>query len=176
MAPATLVFETARLRLRRLRAGDEEFLAMLDSDPLVMQYIHSGPCPFPRARRHAELEIQAAHRCWHTGKWVAELHDGTSIGWIQLFKLSSHERDDVAIGYEFAPAYWGQGYATEANRRILEYTFEILEWDRVVAFARPENLRSLRVLEKLGFQKIGQRCDAGGHLCNLYRVLPKNCN
>ncbi|MFL6464000.1 MAG: GNAT family N-acetyltransferase [Bryobacteraceae bacterium] len=175
MVPAALVFETARLRLRRLRAGDEEFLAVLDSNPVVMQYIHSGPCSFSRARRYAELEVQTAHAYRQTGKWIAELRDGTSIGWVQLFKLSSDKRDDVAIGYEFAPAYWGQGYATEANRRILEYAFEFLKWDRVVAIARPENLRSLRVLEKLGFQQIGQQCDEGGNLCNLYRVLPKDC-
>ena len=102
---ATLVFETARLRLRRLRAGDEEFLALLDSDPVVMQYIHSEPCSFLRARRYAELEIQTAQSYRQTGKWIAELRDGTSIGWVQLFKFSSSKRDDVAIGYEFAPAY-----------------------------------------------------------------------
>lgn len=170
-ARATLNFETVRLRLRRLRSGDEEFLASLDSDPIVMQYIHSGPCSFPRARRHAELEIETAHAYRHTGKWMTELRDGTPIGWVQLFKLSSAQRDDIAIGYEFASAHWGQGYATEANRRILEYAFEFLKWDRIVAMARPENLRSLRVLEKLGFQKIGQRRDEGGNACHLYRVL-----
>ena len=170
-----LIFDTARLRLRRLRAGDEEFLATLDSDPFVMQYIHSGPCSFPRARRHAELEIETAHAYLHTGKWMAELQDGASIGWVQLFKFSGAQRDDIAIGYEFAPAYWGQGYATEANRRVLEHAFGTLKLDRVLAMARPENLRSLRVLEKLGFQKIGQRHDEGGNLCNLYRVLSEDC-
>ena len=164
-------FETGRLRLRRLRAGDEEFLMTLDSDPVVMQYIHSGPHSPTRARRHAELEVEMAHAYRHTGKWIAELHDGTSIGWVQLFKLSSAQRDDLAIGYEFAPIYWGHGYATEANRRMLEYAFEILRWDRIVAMARPENLRSLRVLEKLGFQRAGQRRDEGGNLCYLYQVL-----
>jgi RimJ/RimL family protein N-acetyltransferase len=163
------------LRLRRLRAGDQEFLASLDSDPLVMQYIHSGPFSLPRALRHAELEVETADMYWHTGKWIAELQEGASIGWVQLFKFSSAQRDDIAIGYEFAPAYWGQGYATEANRRMLAYAFETLKLDRVLAMARPENGRSLRVLEKLGFQKIGQRRDEGRNLCNLYRVLPEDC-
>ena len=166
-----LTFDTTRLRLRRLRAGDEEFLAALDSDPLVMQYIHSGPAPLPRARRHAELEVETAHAYRHTGKWLAELHDGAAIGWVQLFKFSSAQRDDIAIGYEFAPAYWGQGYATEANRRVLDYAFGTLKLDQILAMARTENLRSLRVLEKLGFRRIGQRHDEGGNLCNLYRVL-----
>jgi RimJ/RimL family protein N-acetyltransferase len=168
-------FETERLRLRRLRPGDEDFLALLHSDPVVMQYIHSGPCSFARARRHAELEVETAHAYRHTGKWMAELHDGTSIGWVQLFKLSSAQRDDLAIGYEFARAYWGQGYATEANRCVLEYAFKILKWDRIVAMARPENLRSLRVLAKLGFQEIGQWRDEGENLCHLYRVLFEDC-
>jgi ribosomal-protein-alanine N-acetyltransferase len=168
-------FETGRLRLRRLRSGDEKFLAALDSDPVVMQYIHSGPCSFARARRHAELEVEMARSYRHTGKWMAELHDGTPIGWVQLFKLNSARRDDLAVGYEFAPAYWGQGYATEANRCVLEYAFKILKWDRIVAMARPENLRSLRVLAKLGFQKIGQRRDEGKNVCHLYRVLSEDC-
>ncbi len=140
-----------------------------------MQYIHSGPCPFPRALRHAELEVKAAGAYWHTGKWMVELHNGASIGWVQLFKFSSAERDDFAIGYEFTPAYWGRGYATEANERMLQHAFRTLELDRVLAMVRPENLRSLRVLEKLGFQKIGQRRDEGRNLCNLYRVLPEDC-
>lgn len=171
----TIAFKTERLRLRRLRSGDEEFLAALDSDPLVMQYIHSGPFSFPRALRHAELEIKTADAYRYMGKWIAELHDGASIGWVQLFKFSSAQRDDIAMGYEFSSAYWGQGYATEANRRMLEYAFGTLKLDRVLAMARPENLRSLRVLEKLGFRNIGLRHDEGGNLCNLYRVLPENC-
>ena len=175
MSAAFRNFETTRLRLRRLRAGDEDFLASLDSDPAVMQYIHCGPCSWARARRYAELEVETAHAYRHTGKWIAELHNGSLIGWVQLFKLGGIERDDLAIGYEFAPAYWGQGYATEANRRILEYAFRTLKCDRIAAMARRENARSLRVLQKLGFQKAGHRQDGGGHWCNLYLVFSEDC-
>ncbi len=166
--------ETLRLRLRRLRSQDEEFLALLDSDPLVMQYIHSGPRSLSQARRSAKLEVQTAHFYRQTGKWIAELRDGAAIGWVQLFKLSSAERDDLAVGYEFARDYWGQGYATEANHSILEYAFKTLKRDRIMAMARPENARSLRVLQKLGFQEAGHCQDEGGNPCNLYRLLAED--
>jgi [ribosomal protein S5]-alanine N-acetyltransferase len=163
-------FETPRLRLRGLRDGDQQFLATLDSDPEVMKYIHTGPLSKEMAIRFAESQIQMTAFRRHAGKWIAELHDGTPVGWVELGKLSGPDRDDLQVGYEFAPPHWGHGYATEAVRRILDYAFGMLELDRVAAIARAENPASVRVLEKLGFRKVGRRKDDGLIWCNEYRL------
>jgi hypothetical protein len=53
------VFETARLRLRGLEKGDEDFLVQLDTDPLVMRYIHDGVINVKFAERFALLEVNS---------------------------------------------------------------------------------------------------------------------
>ena len=178
---STVTFETPRLRLRTLEPGDEEFLAALDSDPEVMHYIHSGAIPAEVAKNWAKLQVETAPHRWHLTKWMVELRncDRSRIGWIELSKfrgvfdpLESRMSDDVSLGYEFAPKYWLQGFAAEAARPVLAYAFQTLELDRLVAFVRPDNLRSVRLLEKLGFREHARRGfrDEGGHECRLYAL------
>jgi ribosomal-protein-alanine N-acetyltransferase len=59
------------------------------------------------------------------------------------------------MGYDLWPDYWGQGLMPEALRALLRYGFEVMELNRVEATTHTENQRSMRVLEKLGFQREG---------------------
>ena len=164
-------FETARLRLRGLRPGDEEFLASLDSDPAVMNHIHEGPISYDKALHYARMQVGAAAFPRHWGKWLVESREGrTALGWVEMGKLSGPDRDDLQVGYEFAPAHWGRGHATEAVSRVLEYAFDEVGLDRVAAIARPDNTASARVLHKLGFRQVGRRRDDGAVWCNEYRL------
>lgn len=161
--------ETARLRLRGLREGDEPFLASLDSDPDVMRYIHNGPLSAQEAEHVARIQVMGARAGNEWGKWMIERRaDGVAIGWIELGKLSGPKRDDLQVGYELVRECWGQGYATEAVERVLRYAFEERGLDRVAAIARPGNTASIRVLEKNGFRLAGQKLDEGRVWCNLY--------
>lgn len=164
---------TKRLQLRTLRAGDEEFLAGLDADPKVMQHINEGPISVAEAFAIARQEIELAAYRLYPGKWIIEHRDiGVRIGWVDLSKyrgprIDDSLSDDLQIGYELSPEYWGQGYATEAVSMALSYAFDI-GLSRVVAYARPENSRSIRVLEKLGFEQVGVCQDGGDVDCTLY--------
>jgi [ribosomal protein S5]-alanine N-acetyltransferase len=178
-----LTFKTDRLRLRPLQPGDEDFLAALDSDPDVMQYIHTGPFAPATAMKWAKSQIEMAPHRWHLMKWIVETADGVKVGWVELSKFrgvfdpdESRMSDDVNIGYEFARAYWNQGFASEAARPILAYAFNTLELDRLVAFVRTENTRSGRLLERLGFLRHATRRfrDEGKHQCFLYALLADN--
>ena len=60
------------------------------------------------------------------------------------------------LGYEIAPLYWGQGYATEAAQKMLDFGFEQLDLHRVWASCLVENKASARVLEKLGLRQEGR--------------------
>ena len=65
--------------------------------------------------------------------------------------------DRVAeMGYEIAPVHWGNGYATEAARAIVEYGFRQLDLHRIAAWCIAENTASARVLEKLGMRLEGR--------------------
>jgi RimJ/RimL family protein N-acetyltransferase len=80
--------------------------------------------------------------------------------------------DDVQLSYEISLEYWGQGYATEPAGAVLADAFGTLELDRLVAFARPENVNSVRVLGKLGFLPDGNCTDDAGNVCSFY-FLPR---
>ena len=152
------VLETPRLRLRRLRPSDREFLVALDTDPAVMEHIHEGVMTRREAEDWAESQILGAHQRKYHGKWIVELGlDATRLGWIEFGKHGGWDRDDTQVGYEFAPAQWGRGYAVEAVGRTLDWVFGEAIRDRIVALVRPKNLRSVRLLQKLGFQKTEPR-------------------
>ncbi len=179
-SPRNSEFETPRLRVRMLQPGDEEFLATLDCDPDVMRYIHSGPLSQKTAMEWAKAQMEMAPRRWHLHKWILETQDHpTKVGWIELSKFrgvfdpDEHRiSDDVSLGYQLARAYWNRGLASEAARPVLVYAFDRLQLDRVVAFAHIENIRSIRVLEKLGFRYQAARRykDEGGNECALYAL------
>ncbi|MFK7997730.1 MAG: GNAT family N-acetyltransferase [Granulosicoccus sp.] len=59
----------------------------------------------------------------------------------------------VEIGWLFLPEFWGNGYATEAARKILRHGFQHHELEEVVAFSVHNNLASIAVMEKTGMQK-----------------------
>lgn len=66
------------------------------------------------------------------------------------------EAQQADIGYELNPQYWGQGYATEAARAILDFGFNHLNVHRIWASCVADNARSRGVLEKLGMRQEGR--------------------
>jgi ribosomal-protein-alanine N-acetyltransferase len=71
-----------------------------------------------------------------------------------------HALDQRAeLGYAFNRNYWGQGYATEAAKCLLEYGFNTLKLHRISATVLPDNVASMRVLEKLGMIREGVKRD-----------------
>ena len=167
--------ETPRLLLRGLQKGDEDFLIQLDTDPLVMRYIHRGPLSGGQAANWARLQVDAdtSPRAWKVvGKWIVELQaSGTRIGWVDVSKLSLSGEDFRSVGYEFAPAFWGRGYAVEAVAAVVCDLFVRLEEPGVVAFSRPDNERSIRLLRKIGFRRLGKQVkDDGSRSCDVFKI------
>lgn len=64
-----------------------------------------------------------------------------------------------SIGYELSPAHWGQGYATEAARAMVQFGFEELHLHRISSWCIADNVGSARVLEKVGMQLEGRLRD-----------------
>jgi ribosomal-protein-alanine N-acetyltransferase len=157
--------------LRIVRPGDEEFLASLYSDPVVMEHIHDGPIPPEEGLQHARIDVQMAEHRHFTGMWAVELRgERTVLGWVSLAKLRGVDRDDLQLGYQFSPAYWSHGYATEAMKCLLDYAFDKLGVDRVLALVRPANVRSVRVLKKLGYVHLRKCRDNSSQWCDVYRL------
>src|SRR6516164_8517537 len=98
-------------------------------------------------------QIESHFRQHGFGLYGAELRrDGCFIGFIGLAVPSFHAHFTpcVEIGWRLSADYWGQGLATEGAREVMRHAFEMLGLEELVSFTVPANLRSRRVMEKLG--------------------------
>jgi RimJ/RimL family protein N-acetyltransferase len=77
------------------------------------------------------------------------------IGLVGLVINSRHQAGEA--WYLLAPTYWGQGYVTEAVGALVAVGFSELGLHRIWATCLPENVASIRVLEKLGFRREGHQ-------------------
>lgn len=146
------VLETERLRLRRLDAGDAEFILELVNDPDWLRYIgDKGVRTLDDARGYIENGPMAMYARVGFGLYCVELKQAaTPIGICGLIKRDT--LDDVDIGFAFLPRYRAQGYAREAARATIEYGRDVIGLPRIVAITSPDNAASGRLLEKIGLR------------------------
>jgi ribosomal-protein-alanine N-acetyltransferase len=151
----TPTLHTPRLRLRPFADADADDLFALHSDAHVLRYWDSPPWTDPsRAERFLASCRQLAEE--GTGARVAleRVSDGAFVGWCGLSRWNPDYRS-ASLGYCLGEAAWGQGYATEAARALLQWAFDTWDLNRVQAEADTRNAASGRVLEKLGFVREG---------------------
>ncbi len=144
--------ETERLVLRPLGPDDLEALVVLHAIPEFWWY------PLRRGATRIETEafLQRRIEGWEANSfdlWAAIVRDtGALAGWAGLSEPTflPEIMPAVEVGWRFDPAYWGRGYATEAGAAGLRFAFETLGLDRIVSIYEPENVKSGRVMERLG--------------------------
>lgn len=146
------MIRTERLVLRELRDDDAEAFAAINADPAVNEFL---PGPFSRAESDALLVRNIEHRETHGfGLHAVTLADsGAFIGLTGLKHppFEAHFTPAAEIGWRFGSAHWGKGFASEAARAALAHAVDILRLSPIVSFTVPANMRSRRVMEKLGF-------------------------
>ena len=146
-----MVLQTKRLRLRRLSVGDADFVLRLLNEPSFIQNIGDrGVRTIEDARGYILNGPVASYEKHGFGLWMVEAkQSGAPIGICGLLKREVLE--DVDIGYALLPEFWSKGYALESATAVLSYAREALGLKRVLAVVNPDNLSSIRLLEKMGF-------------------------
>ena len=144
------VLETARLRIRRFTRDDLHRVVELDSDPEVTFHITGG---LPQANAEMLEHWLADYERWPGYGFFAavEKASGEFIGWFHL-RPEGDAADVPELGYRLRHASWGQGYATEGSRALVEHAFAELGATRVTAFALAIHTASRRVMEKAGLR------------------------
>lgn len=141
---------TSRLILRPFRPNDLAPYAKMNADPDVMRYL-GGPISTDETAR----QMQAANSSWASrtiGKIAIERSaDGAFLGMCGL-SVEDWYPDDFELGWRLAPAFWGNGYATEAARAWLAHAFGSLDMSRVISIADVPNHRSLAVMARIGMR------------------------
>jgi len=149
--PTMPTLTTPRLLLRPWRDADLPAFAALNADPRVMEFL---PKPLAAAESD-ELAGRIRANCESRGfgLWAVEiLGDAPFIGFVGLNvpRFEAHFTPCVEVGWRLAFEHWGNGYAIEAARAAARFAFEQLGLSEIVSFTVPENIRSRRVMERLG--------------------------
>jgi RimJ/RimL family protein N-acetyltransferase len=140
--------ETERLVLRSLEESDLDDIVAEVNDFAVSRML--ARVPFPYSRTDAEGFLAANRRSSRDFNLVLT-KDGKAIGCIGLTDVES----TCEFGYWLGQAHWRQGLASEAARAFLAFSFDGLGVETITSGVFADNPASLRVQEKLGFEKTG---------------------
>jgi RimJ/RimL family protein N-acetyltransferase len=151
------VIETDRLLLRAWRDDDLGAFAELNADPRVMEHF---PAPLSREESDAlAARIRRAMDELGFGLWAVEVKGGAPfVGFVGLAvpTFDAPFMPAVEIGWRLARDAWGRGYATEAAAAALDAGFTRFDLREVVSFTVPANVRSRRVMDRIGMRLEGE--------------------
>lgn len=149
-----ITLQTERLILRPWQASDLEPFAALNADPKVMEFF-----PFTLNRKESDALAQRIVNDFEKRGWgffaVSEKSGTDFIGFIGLTPVESHFpfAPAVEVGWRLAYPFWGRGYAVEGAKAAIHYGFEEQNLREIVSFTAVSNIRSMRVMEKLGMTR-----------------------
>lgn len=146
---------TERLVLREPRLSDTEDVFEFCSDPASCRYVDWHPHQSKWETRDyiAYLKRHIAQGCNHSYTWFAQLkNEKKVIATVSLVELDSSGRI-ATVGYTFSGKYQHKGLATEALLCLIHYLFEERSVERVQAKVLPDNLPSIRLLERVGMKR-----------------------
>ncbi len=145
------ILETKRTHLREFGMDDLKALRELYEKPHVTDYIEPlyGE---EQERIYQESYIEKIYGFYGFGMWlVFHKETGAMIGRAGLEYRETCQDGEVEMGYVFAPEFWHQGYATEVCNALMDYAFDELSMQCILCRVSPDNIASIRLLEKLGF-------------------------
>jgi RimJ/RimL family protein N-acetyltransferase len=148
--------ETPRLLLREWRPEDLEPFTRLNADDRVRKFIRRDR-KLTAEESKAMVESYAAsfQECGF-GMWALELKSGSAFigsAGLSVPAFQAHFTPCIDIGWRLAYEYWGNGYATEAAKAVIDHAFRRLGIDEIVSFTVPKNHRSRAVMERIGMKR-----------------------
>ena len=143
-------FVTARLTAERLRPEHREAIHAMHQDAEQMVWLGGVRT---EAQTAAYMVRNLAHwDLYGFGLWLLRDETHQVVGRVLLRHLDLDGVDEVEVGYSLYPAWWGLGLAAEVSRACLDHAQQTLKLSSVVALTVSQNLRSQRVLTKLGMR------------------------
>ncbi|KGP64255.1 acetyltransferase [Legionella norrlandica] len=160
------LIKTKHLGIRFLKKDDDNYLKLVEKDPIVKEFFPEGPL--------SDKEIKDyINECLVTCK-------NKHLPCLVIFKLSNNEfvgeayfdqieTGEIKVGYLLHQKFWNRGYATEMLKALLNWARDHIDTDYIVAYADKHNLASFRVMEKSGmkYYKKGRYLDMD---CYFYRI------
>ncbi len=140
MAWTTDQISTDRLLLRCLHNDDWPVLQRILTDADVRRFL-GGPVDDALLTKLSTSDLGDQQGAFVVTK------DGVMVGMVNI----EHERDDRELSYQILPEHWGNGYAEEACRALLDWAWQTTDSPSLIAVTQSANAQSLRLLDRLGF-------------------------
>jgi ribosomal-protein-alanine N-acetyltransferase len=145
--------ETERMILRPLTESDIPWLLEHFGKDLVNQHVEDdNVTTIDEARELYEAFIRPRPFLFRLGMVLKD--SGQLIGTIGFYGINQEHKRAI-LGADLDPAHWGEGLATEAVLALVRYGFEVMELNRIEASADPDNIESIKLIERTGFVKEG---------------------
>lgn len=148
------ILETNRLILRTWEDSDLQQMFAINQDPKVMEYF-PGLQSLEMTKHFIDKVNQ--HFDNHGYSLYATIRKDTRefIGFIGLLTVDfeAHFTPATEIGWRLSSNQWGQGFATEGAKAVLDYAFRELKIPEIVSFTAEGNMKSIRVMQKIGLQR-----------------------
>jgi RimJ/RimL family protein N-acetyltransferase len=168
------VIETERLRLRLPRAEDAPGLLEAFADPEAMRYIGDGSTTDLAGAEEAVDRWLERWNAWGIGMFVVErAEDARVLGRAGFLRWDPETwaigGSETELGWGLAREHWGHGYATEAALALRDWALGERGLTRLISLIQHENLRSVRVAEKLG-ERYERDVEVRGNSTRLYSL------
>jgi len=142
--------ETERLILRRWSPHEFEVFSAMHAEPEIMRFLSRDGQPLTRFQSWQNFCIDFGH--WQLRGFgmfaVVERATNELVGYVGPWHPEGWP--GLEINWRLRHKFWGRGYATEAARRCVEFAFTDLDRDELISLIDKDNLRSIRVAERLG--------------------------
>jgi len=151
--------ETNRLMLRRIKPKDVDCIYKFYSDLTTLEYIPKEPFTSLDQARDKIKEFEKLYKEEKAIWWTFTLKTSDDfVGFGGVFDINK-KSNNAEIGYGLLPEYWGKSFMSELVKEIVDFGFDKLQLHKLSGFITPGNVGSVRVLERLGFEKEGELKD-----------------
>lgn len=149
--------ETKRLIIREFDEGDFISIHSYASKPEVTKYVPFGPNNEADTRLFLKKVLHdQIQNPRYEYEFAVILKQGNCLIGSSGIHVTNIGNKEGSIGYCYDKQYWGNGYASEAAKAILDFGFNKLNLHRIFATCHPDNIGSARVMEKIGMKKEGR--------------------
>ncbi|MDB5222437.1 MAG: family N-acetyltransferase [Chitinophagaceae bacterium] len=145
------ILTTERLTLKQLSIDDQQNIFALRSDTEINKYLDREPCKTIEDAVNFITKVNDNIKKNNSLYWVITLtKTKTFVGTICLFNFSN-ETNSCEIGYELMIKFQGKGIMKEAAEKVIDYAFQILQFQKIVAHTHNKNQNSTKLLTRFNF-------------------------
>ncbi len=142
---------TERLHLRKMKVSDSSSLFKIWSDPDVTKFMNVSCFTDENQAKEMINLLDDLSRDSKAIRYSIIKKESNEIIGSCGYNSFDFENEKAEIGYDIAKSFWGRGYASEAICSLLDHAFSSLKLNRIEAKVDPENVNSIKLLQKLNF-------------------------